>query len=420
MPTTPEKQRQLQAAALKQARERHGWSQTDLEAKLRAVARRMGLLKSLPYSSKTLIAYISYFENGKRSIPEKLRPIYREALQASDEELGFASTTSVILTAPHASQLTELPAAAGLGVIANLKTVLTAHLSMEALVGPRYVIPAVLGHLPLIEQLYRVTRGPDRYQVLRFASKFVEFCGWLYQDSGDYYCAMQLTNKASDYAAELNDPHVTSYVLMRKSNIASDSGQPGHALGLANAALAETTRLTPRLRAVALRQQANAFALLGERAEFTKTLDAARTEAHEGLHQEEDDRAPYCTPAYVEMEAGAAWLTLNEPSAALPIFETARANWIDGTQGRDQALCLTRTAAAYAAAGDRHQACNLAQDVITQTQGLSSARVLEPLSRLRDDLAPWSHDTAVGDLVHRLDLILQANEPSASRPEGLA
>ena len=57
---------------------------------------------------------------------------------------------------------------------------------------------------------------------------------------------------------------MVSYVLMRKSNIATDAGQPGHGLGLANAALKQHQQLTPRLRAVALRQRANAYAMFAE------------------------------------------------------------------------------------------------------------------------------------------------------------
>jgi hypothetical protein len=89
-------------------------------------------------------------------------------------------------------------------------------------------------------------------------------------------------------------------------NIATDAGEAGHAVGLANAALARGQHLTSRLRAVALRQKANAHALLGERDEFARDRDAAHIAAAAGMSQDEDDAAPYCTPSYVEMEAAAS------------------------------------------------------------------------------------------------------------------
>jgi hypothetical protein len=43
---------------------------------------------------------------------------------------------------------------------------------------------------------------------------------------------MYWTDRSLEYATELDDRRVVSYVLMRKSNIATESGQPGHGLGL--------------------------------------------------------------------------------------------------------------------------------------------------------------------------------------------
>ena len=128
-----------------------------------------------------------------------------------------------------------------------------------------------------------MTRGADHEDALRLGSQFTEFCGWLYQDSGDYQCAMYWTDRSLEYAAELDDRRVISYVLMRKSNIATESGQPGHGLGLANAALKQHQQLTPRLSAVALRQRANAYAMLNESARFVQDIEDALIQATEGV-----------------------------------------------------------------------------------------------------------------------------------------
>ena len=122
---------------------------------------------------------------------------------------------------------------------------------------------------------------------------------------------------------------------MRKSNIATESGQPGHGLGLANAALKQHQQLTPRLRAVALRQRANAYAMLRESASFVQDIEGALIQATDGASQAENDLAPYCTPSYVEMEAGAAWVRLNAADSAIPVFEDSRAQWTTVEQVRD-------------------------------------------------------------------------------------
>jgi hypothetical protein len=371
---------------------------------LEHAARALGQVKDLPPGGRqTLVQYISYFENGKRAVPERLRPIFREVFHSTDEALGFTAN----LVPPGLTVFPSLPAAhlesSGTAVISSLRTILETNVQADAQIGPSYLIPAVQGQQPVIEQICRMTRGEDHQEALRLGSQFTEFCGWLYQDFGDYECAMYWTDRSLEYAIELDDRRVISYVLMRKSNIATDSCQPGHGLGLANAALNQHHQLTPRLRAVALRQRANAYAMLNETTNFVKDVDDAINQAMAGLSQNEYDPAPYCTPSYVEMEAGASWVKLNAAKSAIPVFEASRTQWSAAEQTRDRALCLARLATAYAATGEAQQACCVAEDLITIAGGLCSARVATQVADLRSALSPWLNDPAVTDLLHRLE-----------------
>ena len=214
---------------------------------------------------------------------------------------------------------------------------------------------------------------------------------------------MYWTDRALEYAVELNDRQVISYVLMRKSNIATDAGQPGHGLGLANAALKQDQQLTPRLRAVALRQRANAHALLAETADFAQDTENALGQATDGLAQEEQDNAPYCTPSFVEMEAAACWLKLGAAGDAIPVFEDSRARWTATEQVRDHALCLARLATAYARTGEPAPARTIAEELISTANGLGSARVATQITDLRTSLAPWRKNSDMTDLLHRLE-----------------
>jgi hypothetical protein len=138
----------------------------------------------------------------------------------------------------------------------------------------------------------------------------MEFGGWLFQDAGDLTCAMHWTDRALDYALELGDQRIVAYTLMRKGLIATEAGNPAQGLGIANSALQQRNALTPRLRAVILRQRSYSNAALGEVLASARDSDEALIEAVAGEQQGEDDRAPYCTPAYVSMEAGASWVLL--------------------------------------------------------------------------------------------------------------
>lgn len=147
-----------------------------------------------------------------------------------------------------------------------------------------------------------------------------------------------------DYAHELGDADVIAYILMRKSNIASESGQPGHALGLASASLAATAHQLSRVKAVALRQVARAHAMLSEQADFERAVDEALMHANEGDPDDPDNPARYCTPAYVSMEAGLSWLELGHPDRAARIYQRSLDDWPSGSQQRDKGLCLARLA----------------------------------------------------------------------------
>ena len=265
--------------------------------------------------------------------------------------------------------------------------------------------------MPVIEKACEVSRGADRIEMLRFACQFAEFGGWIFQDAGDLTCAMQWTNRALDYALELGDERVIAYTLMRKAMIATEGGTPAQGLGIADAALRSKDSLTPRLRAVILRQRSYSNAVLGEVIATARDADEAVTEAIAGENQDEEDRAPYCTPTYAAMEAGASWVLLGHPKTAIPILEKSRSEWADHTEVRDYALCVSRLALAYAAAGDVERACAAADEVVALAQGLGSRRVVSQLSLLYRGLERWRRDPAVARVRGRLKMLADSFKP---------
>ena len=130
--------------------------------------------------------------------------------------------------------------------------------------GSMFITGPIQLQMPVVDRACEVTRGAGRAEMLQFACRFMEFGGWLFQDAGDLTCAMHWTGRALDYALELGDQRLIAYTLMRKAMIATESGNPGLGFGIANSALADPEALTPRLRAVILRQRSYSNAVLGE------------------------------------------------------------------------------------------------------------------------------------------------------------
>lgn len=265
--------------------------------------------------------------------------------------------------------------------------------------------------MPVIERACEVTRGADRAEMLRFACQFTEFGGWVFQDAGNLIRAMHWTDRALDYALELGDQRTIAYTLMHKAMIATESGNSALGLGIANSALEYKDALTPRLRAVILRQRSYSNAALGEVIASARDSDGAVIEAVAGEKQDEGDRAPYCTPTYAAMEAGASWVLLGHPKTALRILEKSRSEWLDHTQVRDYALCVSRLATAYTDAGELEQACAATGEVIALAQGLGSRRVVGQIDLLYRRLARWRQDPAVAGLRGRLKMLVDSFKP---------
>ncbi len=160
-----------------------------------------------------------------------------------------------------------------------------------------------------------------------------------------------------------------------------------------------------------MRQRSYSNAVLGEVLASARDSDEALTEAVAGERQGEEDRAPYCTPAYVAMEAGASWAVLGHARTALPILEKSRAEWLDHSQVRDYALCVSRLAAAYAAAGEVDQACAAAEEVLALIQGLGSRRVAGQVEMVYRTLGRWRQDPAVASLRGRLKVLADSFWP---------
>lgn len=379
---------------LQAARTARGWSQAELMEAMVEAAQRLGT--ELPAMS-SLKTQVSMFENGRRDPGPDYQSIFCEVYEATRVDLGFA-----LETAP--SQFDTLPTlptprvptpTANPEIIGYLQSVFVQHAQAEPLVGPRFLVPAVQSQIPLIEELCKEASGPLRNDVVRVGARYSEFLGWLHQDTGDSKAAMLWTNRALEYASELDDPVLSSYVFQRRSNIAAEAGQAGYAMGLANAALRHARKLPGQVQAVALRARANSQALLGQADDCERSLDGARALA--ASHGEGDGLALYCSVSYIDMEAASCALHLQRPEAAMQTLRASLTHW-PAEQQRDRGLCLARLATAYAQLEDVEGAYNTALQAVAIAQTTGSARILAELGRLQTHLARWQKLVEIAEL----------------------
>ncbi len=262
----------------------------------------------------------------------------------------------------------------------SLLGTLDLYVDIEELAGVQSLVYIAPQQLRFVEDLLSDARSKDRKQLLYVGARYAEFAGWVYQDTGALNSAMQMSSTALDFAQELGDETLISYILMRRSNIATDAKRPELALKLADAALDKATCLPPRYRAVALRQRAHACTQLDQPDDCASTLELAFTFAERSADSERD-LARWCTPEYVEMEAAHCWIELGQADKAIGALQHSLARWKPEFHC-SLGLCLARLAVAYAISDQIENALIVADRSLEIVRDARSFRTENQLARI--------------------------------------
>lgn len=333
---------------------------------------------------------LSRIESGRNKVDTYDKLVhYAQALKMPEDLLWFLLPDSSVDPIPRVDSILALPGgplvpaasvSTGLAVANSLLKTLEHYTATDNLAGPRSLVNVVPQQLQFIESQIEEARGKDRSHLLYVGSRFAEFGGWIYQDTGALDTAMQLSSTALDFAQESGDDRLAAYILMRKSNIATDAGRSELGLRLANTALAGRDKLPPRLRAVILRQLAHAQLQSGDVESCARTLEAAFKLAAR-TPDSENDLALYCTPEYLEMEAAHCWVELGRADDAVATLQRGLADWQPEFR-RDLGLCLARLSIAHASRAEVEHAVYVAERALSIAHETHSYRVFSQLARI--------------------------------------
>src|SRR5690606_29138824 len=108
--------------------------------------------------------------------------------------------------------------------------------ALDNRLGPMRLRRLVADHFSIVEAFLDDAYGADFRRLAYITARHAEFAGWLAQDSADLNAAMRWSDAALACARLIDDRELESYVLMRKSNIATDQGHTSLAIALADAA----------------------------------------------------------------------------------------------------------------------------------------------------------------------------------------
>lgn len=140
--------------------------------------------------------------------------------------------------------------------------------------------------------------------------------------------------------------------------------------------------------AAILQQEAHAWALDGAEAECHRLLDQAHT-----LAASPDDpgdasggHGSFCTPAYLEMQRGACWLTLGQPARAVSVLDAAVKS-LPAVYRRDRGVAFSSQASAFAALDEPAEAAVAGMKALEIARDSGSGRIMRMILPLSSALA---------------------------------
>lgn len=324
---------------------------------------------------------------GFTTPPGWIRPEHHEEAQVSRRT--FASVTAAALVAgPVALQHVD-PV-----LVDYFQQQLEGHYRADMFLGPHDLIGTVSAQYQLIDKLVRSAKGETRQSLLRAGAAYAALVGWLYQDAGDMDGASFWRGITQEIAIRSRDPHLIGYSLVNQAQVRTDLGDGQAVVELCEAALDHSDRLMPKVRIMAMQQQAHGASLVGERRAVDQLLDQA-----DRLLPRVDDDLPWgnaCrrTPGYLEVQRATCYGRLGLGVEASSLW----AQVLDGvpeTARRDRGVYLARQATAAAAAQEPDQAVEIARTAATIALETRSARMRGELVTLEQAMRPWQ-DAPVG------------------------
>jgi transcriptional regulator with XRE-family HTH domain len=295
------------------------------------------------------------------------------------------------------------PARLDQAAIDSLTDVLAAQRRAEDALGSAVMLRPALAQLLAIEDLVHHAHPPIREPLLDIAQQWAQYAGWLCRNSMNTSGTEACLTRALEWATEIGDHTMVSSVLAEKSWMATAVGQPGPAIGLAQAAQKDA-RVATEQRARAAVFEASAHALAGDATAADRKLGEAEALAAVVPDQPEQRRPwlYWMDPGWIHHETGIASSALASDSRwharAVAALGTAGGNGLWVSAGN-----LTFLASAHAKAGEVDSACAAGLEAAAANRRSGSRRNATRLARVHAELAAaYPGDPRVAELADAL------------------
>ena len=356
---------------------------------LAAAVRRRTAPRAGPAPTEDGVWVMALDDTGTLRFDELSR---RQVLAGAGAVLGFAVTRG---SRPAIDEPT----------LAVLRASFDQNRLLGTMTSPTVVLAPVIAHLHTLRTLAVDSQGPMRAELLLLASRVAEYAGWMCQEAGQDDEALRWTDRAVAFAGD-RDPHLASFALFRRAEIAMYRHDPIQTVELARRAQHDQ-HAGPRILGLAARCEAQGHALAGDVRGYEQALERAA----DLLAFRDHGTAPVLGSASVaddvSLVRGWALYDLGRPGAAAEVLDQ-HVGTIPPAARRARTRFGARRALAHAQHGDIDEACAVARGVLAEAAQVDSATIRLDLRDLAGTLSRWRNHGAVREL--RPDLVTVLNE----------
>lgn len=281
--------------------------------------------------------------------------------------------------------------------------------------GPAVVAQLTIAATSALRGMTRNAQPEHRSIILRLASRFAEYTGWMAQEAGNDDATLWWTDQAVHLAAAGGDDELAAYALVRKAEVALYNGDSLTTVELARRAGRQAR--SGRIRGLAAQREAQGHALVGGREECRRALDigAELTSATTPLDTDDPVLGSVHLPDLTAFISGWCMQELGSPAEAVTLLGDGL-EAIDPTARRARARYGVRLALALAHVGEVEHACAVAESVASSVALVDSATIRADLLRLSRALKRWPKNATVRHTIPLLTLGLQANRRKPGNP----
>ena len=276
--------------------------------------------------------------------------------------------------------------------------------TLGTMTSPTVVLAPVIAQVHTLRTLAATNPEPMRSELLLLASRVAEYAGWMSQEAGNEADALRWTDRAVAFAAG-RDPHLASFALFRRAEIALYQHDPIRTIELAQRAQRDTAA-GPRILGLAARCEAQGYALAGDLRGYQEALERAAGLLATRAPGDGPVLGSASVPDEVALVQGWSLYDLGRPREAADILDRQVATIPPGAR-RARARFGARRALAHAQHGDIDEACAVARDMLDDAAHVDSATVRLDLRDLARTLARWHTNAAVRELYP--DLVMMLN-----------